>query len=311
MKKMITKDIENILPDNIRRFIENEIQNSKLQEISIKVNKPLTVIIGNKEIIKNYIPTKEELNSILKRISNYSIYAFDEEIKQGYLTIKGGHRIGVCGSYVMDKDNIKTLRNIGSVNIRICREILGCSKNILPFIISKGNILNTIIISPPKCGKTTLLRDITRNVSDGILNLELCGKKVSVIDERSEIGACYEGVPQLNVGMRTDVLDNCPKSQGIIMAIRSMAPEVLVCDEIGTLKDVEGIISALNSGVNVITTIHGYGIDDLFNRNIFGDLINNNVFQRGIVLSNRNGIGTIECVYDFGLKNYIWRNSYV
>jgi len=168
---------------------------------------------------------------------------------------------------------------------------------VIRYIYSNEIIYNTMIISPPKCGKTTILRDIARILSEG-------GKKVCIIDERSEVAACYKGIPQMDVGIRTDVLDNCLKSEGMIMAIRSLSPEVIICDEIGTSNDVDAIFSAFNSGVNVIVTIHGESIEDLYNRKVFCEMINNNILKRVIILGTSRGVGTIERVYSLegGIK---------
>jgi stage III sporulation protein AA len=302
-----TKDVLNILPSHIKALIIDAEGLEKMQEIRLKVNKPLILQIGNYETIIPYNVTLEDLKTIIQRISNYSVYAYEEEIKQGYLTIKGGHRVGICGSCVLDNNKIKTIKSIGSLNIRISREVIGCSNNLIQSIIRENNLMNTIIISPPRCGKTTLIRDIARNLSDGIEKVNLKGKKVCIVDERSEISGCYNGMPQMNIGIRTDVLDNCPKSDGIMMAIRSMSPEIIVCDEIGTHKDMESILMALNSGINLITTIHGFGVEDLYNRNVFKDIIENRVFQRAVILSARNGVGTIEYIYDFEKKEKLWR----
>ena len=307
MRKIDTKEILNILPQTIKVALGNIIDSKELQEIRIRVDKPLISQIGNREIINEYTPKSEDIKTIIQRMSNYSIYAFEEEIKQGYITIKGGHRVGICGRCVIEKDEVKTIKNIASINIRICREIVSCSDSIMKFILSNNEIINTIIISPPKCGKTTLIRDITRNISDGINKVNFNGKKVCVIDERSEIGACCNGVPQLHVGIRTDILDGCPKSEGIMMAIRSMSPDVIVCDEIGTNRDMNSIVTALNSGVSLITTIHGYDIEDLYNRPVFKEIIENKVFKRAIVLSNRKGAGSVEHIYDLTNKSTIWR----
>jgi stage III sporulation protein AA len=307
MREIDTKEILNIIPENLKVALGDLIESPNLQEIRIRADRPLILQLGEREIVCKYIPKLEDIKTIIKRMSNYSIYAFEEEIKQGYITIKGGHRVGICGRCVIEKDEVKTIKDIASLNIRICREVVNCSDSIMKFI-SKGNeIINTIIISPPKCGKTTLVRDIVRNISQGVKDIGLTGKKVSVIDERSEIGACFNGVPQLNVGVRTDILDGCPKSQGIIMAIRSMSPEVIVCDEIGTYKDMDSIVTALNSGISLIITIHGYGIEDLYNRPVFKEIVENKVFNRGIVLSNRKGAGTVEYIYDFPKNSVIWR----
>nr|MCR4943067.1 stage III sporulation protein AA [Clostridium sp.] len=245
---------------------------------------------GDKEYILQYTVTREDLKYILQRISNYSLYACEEDIKQGFITIKGGHRIGLAGECVMDNGSVKTIRNISSLNIRISRQIIGCSKKLIRYIYNNGRVYNTMIISPPKCGKTTVLRDITRVLSNG-------GKKISVIDERSEIAACYMGVPQMDVGIRTDVLDNCLKSQGMIMAIRSLSPEVLICDEIGVANDTQALVMAFNSGVNIIVTLHGENIEDLYNRKVFQDIISNNILERVIILGNSKGVGTVEKIY--------------
>ncbi|KAJ51488.1 stage III sporulation protein AA [Clostridium tetanomorphum] len=301
-----TKEVLHILPDNIKKCISLHNVNN-LQEIRIRAESQIILQVGEKEIITNYVASLEDIKSILQRMSNYSIYAYDEEIRQGYITIKGGHRVGICGRCVLENNEIKTIREPASLNIRICKEVIGCSNKIMTYIIGKNTIQNTIIISPPKCGKTTLLRDIARNVSNGINDMNFKGRKVSVIDERSEIAACFNGVPQLKVGLRTDVLDSCPKSKGMMMAIRSMSPDVIICDEIGTVQDVDSMIMAMNSGVNLITTIHGYGIDDLYERSVFKEIINNKVFKIAVVLSNKEGVGTIEYIYNFNDEKVIIR----
>lgn len=299
-------DILDILPQNMRNTIEKVDNLQKLQEIRIKVNKPIILNSGSKEKILKFIPTRDDIKAILQRISRFSIYAYEEEIKQGYITINGGHRIGICGVCVIEENKVKIIKDIVSLNIRICKEIIGCSDSIMGFLLDKGTITSTIIISPPQCGKTTLIRDIARNLSNGYSAKGIRGYKVCVVDERSEICACFNGLPQMDVGIRTDVLDNCPKSEGIMMAIRSMSPEVIICDEIGTYKDMESILMAMNAGVSIISTIHGYGVEDLFKRAVFKQIVENNVFRRGIVLSQNRGAGTIESIYDFEKNNELW-----
>lgn len=282
-----------ILPETILGKIKYFDMNV-IQELRIKVGLPLIVETNMGEKVIDYVCRMEDLKIITQRISKYSLYAFEEDIRQGFITIKGGHRVGITGEWVIEKEKIKTIRNISSLNIRVTKEIIGAADSVIPYIINKNNVINTIIISPPKCGKTTLLRDITRNLSNGISSKGFKGKKISVIDERSEIAACFKGVPQMNLGIRTDVFDNCIKSEGMFMAIRSMSPEVIICDEIGTSKDVEALIKAFSSGVNIITSIHGYGIKDLYNREIFKELLINRIIRRVIVLGNSRGPGTIE-----------------
>jgi len=291
------EDIIGILPLKIGTLLKERLLKEQIYEIRIKIGKPILVYSKYGENIVNYVPTKEDMKSLIQKISNYSLYAYEEDIRQGFITIKGGHRIGIAGECVMEKGEVKTIRNISSINIRVCSEVIGCSDKLIKYIYSQkeNRIFNTIIISPPKCGKTTILRDIARNISNSI---GLYGRKVAVIDERSEIGACHFGIPQNDLGMRTDILDNCLKKEGMIMAIRSLSPEILICDEIGTKGDVEALLMAFNSGVNIITSIHGFTIEDLYKRKVFHELLDNGIIERAIVLSSRKGVGTIENIYE-------------
>ncbi|NLK93607.1 MAG: stage III sporulation protein AA [Clostridiales bacterium] len=286
----LDEDLIKIFPLSLLEYIKKYLINNKLQEIRVKENKPCILFIEEREVLVDYIVKKEDIKFILQKISNFSLYAFEEDIKQGFITIKGGHRVGLAGECVMESGKIKTIKNICSMNIRICREVIGCSNKVIRYISENNSIKNTLIIAPPKCGKTTILRDMARNISG-------LGKKVTIVDERSEIAACYMGVPQMDVGIRTDVLDNCLKSEGMIMAIRSLSPEVIICDEIGTKKDIESLIMAFNSGVKIIITLHGFTINDFFKRIVFKELIENYILDRIIVLSSKNGVGTIEGVY--------------
>lgn len=298
MRNIIYEDeILRVLPLKISSEIRGYFQSDKIQEIRIKVGKPIILNSFKGERILKYTVTADDIKQILVKISNYSLYAYEEEIKQGYITIKGGHRIGIAGECVIVDGVIRTIKNISSLNIRICREVIGSSNEVMKYIVKDNRIYNTLIVSPPKCGKTTILRDIARNVSSGMNLINLSGKKVSIIDERSEIAACFNGVPQMDVGVRTDVLDNCLKREGMLMAIRSLSPEVLICDEIGTRGDIEALLMAFNSGVNVVVTLHGFSIDDIYKRKVFKELLDNSILDRIVILSNRNGVGTIENMY--------------
>ena len=297
IKVVYGDEIIRILPEKIGNEIKNFIREGNIQEIRIKVGKPIILILSNEERILDCITTNDEVKGILVKISNYSLYAYEEEIKQGYITIKGGHRVGIAGECVISNGEIKTIKNISSLNIRISKAVVGSSKKIMPIITGGDRIYNTLIISPPKCGKTTILRDIAKNISNGMYTVGLKGKKVVIIDERSEVAACYNGVPQMDVGIRTDVLDNCLKKTGMIMAIRSLSPDVLICDEIGTLGEVEALNMAFNSGVNIVVTVHGFDIEDIYSRKVFKELIDESIIERVVVLSSRKGAGTIERVY--------------
>ncbi|EGT3615740.1 stage III sporulation protein AA [Clostridium perfringens] len=292
------KEIFAVLPEKINSCLKDKSNLNKLQEVRVKVGKPLSIVLDNNETIFNYVITSDDVKAIIQKISNYSLYAFEEDIRQGYITIQGGHRVGLAGQCVIEHNSIKTIRNITSLNIRVCREVIGCSNSLINSLVENNRVNNTLIISPPKCGKTTLLRDITRNISNGVSQIGLKGKRTVVIDERSEIAACYNGIPQMNVGIRTDVYDNCIKSDGMMMAVRGLSPEVIVCDEIGTHKDMEGLIMAYNSGVSIIATLHGRNIEELYRRPVFREIVENNVIDKVVILSAKKGVGTIEGIYD-------------
>jgi len=293
-------EILKVLPMNISGLIKDILYQKSVQEIRVRSDKPIIINTFNEEIIVPYISKTEDIKNILTKISNYSLYAYEEEIKQGYITIKGGHRIGIAGECVMVNGEVRTIRNISSINIRVCREVIGCSNELLSYVTDNSKLLNTLIVSPPKCGKTTLIRDLARNISNGFNVIK--GKKVSIIDERSEIAACYNGNPQLDVGIRTDVLDNCLKREGILMAIRSLSPEVIICDEIGTNGDIEALNKAFNSGVNVIVTIHGDDLEDIYSRPILKNLFELKIIERVITLNNKKKVGNIDKVYSIDLK---------
>lgn len=302
---MDEEEILKVLPLRIIQELKEIASKEKIQEIRIKVNKPIIINLNDKEVILKYETTINDIKEILVKISNYSLYAYEEELKQGYITIKGGHRIGIAGECVIVDGKVRTIRNISSLNIRICREVIGCSNELIKFIINKDRVYNTLIVSPPKCGKTTILRDISRNISNGMPIESFKGKKVSIIDERSEIASSFNGIPQLDVGIRTDILDNCLKKDGMLMAIRSLSPEIIICDEIGTVGEIEALNMAFNSGVNIIVTIHGYNIEDIYARDVFKPLIENCILERIVILSNKKGPGTIENIYSINNKGEI------
>lgn len=295
------EEVLKVLPIKLQSYIRRTLVDMVVQEIRIRINKPVIIYTGNGERILDYQFTSEDMKAVMSKVSNYSLYAYEEEIKQGYITINGGHRVGIAGECVVSGGIIRTIKNISSMNIRVCRELKGISDKLMNYISYRNRVYNTLILSPPKCGKTTMLRDITRNISNGFQGIGLQGKKVCVIDERSEIGGCYNGVPQMDLGIRTDVLDNCLKKDGMLMAIRSLSPEVIICDEIGTQMEIDALLMAFNSGVNMIITLHGFDIEDIYKRKVFADLINNSILERVIILSNRKGVGTIEGVYKIGL----------
>lgn len=305
---MSISGVEKIFSINLRKILCNVFKMSeRVNEIRLRAGQPLIVLIDNEEwfldcngkIINSeensYVVTVNEIRETMEYISNYSMYAYEEEIRQGYITVAGGHRIGICGKAVIENNSIKTLRYISFINIRIAHEIEKCSDKIIKKIYKdRRSIYNTLIISPPGSGKTTLLRDMVRNISNGFIykenqngeeSIKYKGMNVGVADERSEIAACYLGIPQNNIGIRTDVIDGVPKALGIMMLIRTMSPKVIAVDEIGSLDDINAIRQGINCGCSFICTVHGENLDDVISKPVFKDMINENIFKRYIVIN--------------------------
>lgn len=282
----------------------------QLQEIRLRINAPLLIIYGNREAFvteeaklvehpaKAVQISKNEIRETMEYISNYSLYAFEEEIKQGFITINGGHRIGIAGKVIIEDDYIKGMKHISFINIRLAHQVKGCADQLLPYLVrqQENEIYHTLIISPPRCGKTTLLRDLIRQFSNG--NAYLPGMSVGVVDERSEIGACYMGTPQNELGIRTDILDCCPKAKGMMILIRSMSPRIIAVDELGSKEELDAIDYVIGCGCKLIATVHGSSIEDIRKKPTLGELLKKKLFERYVILSNKTGIGHLEEIYD-------------
>ncbi|MBR3002093.1 MAG: stage III sporulation protein AA [Clostridia bacterium] len=255
----------NISNNIAEKLSKNQHYTDQVQEIRLRANRPIILKFRNFDIVLEYIITTENLLQILERFCENSIYAYKNQICQGFLTIKGGHRVGITGTVVIEDNKIINVKYISSLNIRVAREVINCSNDILNEIIDENNrtIFNTLIVSPPGKGKTTMLRDIVRQISNGITAKNFYGLTVGLVDERGEIAATFKGIPQNDVGIRTDIIGNVDKSSGIEMLIRSMAPDVIACDEIGNVQDIRAIKKAMQSGVKGIFTMHGRTIEDV------------------------------------------------
>ncbi|MBP2642279.1 MAG: stage sporulation protein [Firmicutes bacterium] len=280
---------------------------NQTMELRIRTDRPLELItlsgsqfitVGGKETCSKgtaYHCCRGDLEQTLQLISRNSLYAFEEELKMGFLTITGGHRIGLAGQAILQNGQIKALKNISSLNFRLARAIKNAANLVLPYVIipGTGQVYNTLIISPPRCGKTTLLRDLTRQLSNGIPELSFPGVQVGLVDERSEIAACRDGIPTADLGPRIDVLDGCPKAEGLLMLIRSMGPDVVVTDELGRQNDVNALHEALHAGVKVIASVHGQNVCDINSRPYICELISHKYFDRYIILNKRPVIGSV------------------
>lgn len=297
------------LPLSLRMTLEQLApeRSAELEEIRLKADTPLLLRFHQEEsfltkdgrLLHELDATArrvsgDELRRTVLLLSDSSFYALEEELRRGYITLPGGHRAGLVGRAVLEKGAIRTLKDISSVNIRVARPVQGVAARLLPQVLDvEQRPCQTLIVSPPRAGKTTMLRDLARMISDGDCMPPL---RVGMVDERSELAAMRDGVAQLPVGLRTDVLDGCPKAEGLMLLLRSMSPQVLVCDELGREEDVFALEEAANAGVKVITTAHGQDEKDLLSRPVLARLLSRNCFERIVILSRRLGPGTIERV---------------
>lgn len=285
------EEIIRYFPINISNLLykainQNEKMKEQIQEIRIRVGRPIILKLHNLDILIEYIVSQTEILQILEKICDNSIYAYKNQICNGYITIKGGHRIGITGSAVVENEKIINIKYITSLNFRIARQVLNCSNKIIGQVIDEKNqdIYNTLIVSPPGRGKTTILRDLIRKLSNGIDEINFKGRTCGVVDERGEIAAMYKGVPQNDIGIRTDIIENISKAKGIKILIRTMAPEIIACDEIGSKEDVEAIQEAIISGVKGIFTMHGKTLEDVKSNNHINKLIEENKIEKIIFI---------------------------
>ncbi|MDD6056721.1 MAG: stage III sporulation protein AA [Clostridiales bacterium] len=294
--------LEKIFPLHIRETLKNKMWQNGLEEVRVRIGQPLEFVYDTKscymkeEGSEPYRIAGKDIAEMLNYISHYSLYAYREEMRQGYITIEGGHRIGLAGSVAIEHGKITGVHHVSFLNIRIAHEKIGCAEKILPFIRHQGSIHNTLMLSIPGAGKTTYLRDSIRMLSEGGDGYP--GMKVCVVDERSEIAACHMGVPQNSLGPRTDVLDGCGKAEGMLMLIRSMSPQVLAVDELGKEEDFTAVEQAVHSGSRVIGTIHAEDIRGLLEKPYLHKWMEKQVFRRYIWIQRKENGGRRIQIYD-------------
>lgn len=287
-----------------------------IQEIRIRINRPVILRQSGKELFltergklgrdwkEGMTADAKDIKAVLESACGYSGYAYEEEISRGYLTIQGGHRIGLAGRAVIKERDVQTLKYISALNIRIAHPVTGCAEPWKDYFYEANKPCHVLIISPPGCGKTTLLRDVIRLYSNG--SSRHLPVTVGVVDERSEIGGIYRGMAVHDLGMRTDVLDGCPKALGMEMLLRSMAPNVLAVDEIGVL-DVPSIENALRCGCKILATLHGESLKDFLEKPGFQSLVKEHVFERYLFLKQGQTPGRVACIYDRNFK-ILWED---
>lgn len=250
---------------------------------------------------EGWVTAGEELARIVQGVTQSSLYAVEDELRRGFVTMPGGHRVGIAGRAVLyESGAVRSIRSITSVNIRIAKEQLGAADRLRPYVARRRDGLpySVLVISPPQCGKTTLLRDLARQWSEGLVVAGSRGRKVCIVDERSELAGCLGGTPQFQLGPRTDVLDACPKADGLLMAIRSLSPELVVTDEIGRAVDRDAILEATHAGVAVLASAHASTVDEWRQRPHMAELFSARAFTRYVLLSRKDGPGTIAAILD-------------
>ncbi len=307
------------MPEDIAAILGGIAQEDfeQAQEIRLRVGRPLLFVCRGREYVpdsrgnlqtdvaKGFCITREHMQQTMALLSNHSMYAFEEALKNGYITLPGGHRVGVAGQTVTELGAVKAMKSFNAINIRISHEIKGCGDEAMAMAVDEGKLLHTMIVSPPGCGKTTLLRDMVRQLSNGIPG-KMPGQSVGLVDERSEIAGCYMGLPQNDVGMRTDVLDGCPKAEGMLMLLRSMSPKVIAVDEIGKATDVNAIEDIINAGVTLLCTVHGHSLEELYQKPALLPLLEKKILKRFILLDKP---GRMQAVFNEDKVNILKRKG--
>lgn len=289
-KKTLTEELLPVFSDKLQKRLSGALLRQDLTEIRIRMNLPLLVRTLDREYTLSqdgllcreteqpYVVSQEDIQMIFQKISQYSLFAYKEELREGFITIRGGHRIGLCGKIYYDGEGRRQLRQITSMNVRIARQMTGCSQVFFPYLTEDGSFYNTLLISPPGGGKTTFLRDLIRILSDGTDYFP--GQNVAVVDERSEIGNRTKAAEGFYLGKRTDLLDHCPKAEGMLLLLRSMGPQILAADEIGEAGDVDALRYIRNCGCQLLMTIHGKNREDVLSRPHIGPYLKQYPFER-------------------------------
>ena len=293
-----------MLPEPVRRILSaSGIREEELREIRLRTGRGLVLETADGEVLldeigrvvtseaESYRVTEEDVKTALELLTGYSVYAFEEELRQGYFTVEGGHRIGVAGRAVVENGRVQRMGYITFLNFRVAHECTGCSEELFRRLYGNGQYYHTLLFAPAGCGKTTFLRDLIRLLSNA-------GQRVGVADERSELAACYYGIPQHDLGLRTDVMDGCPKAEAMGMLLRSMTPQILVADEIGMEADVFAIRAAAGSGCKVVASAHGGSFDELIRNPVLCTLWEERRFERYVCLEKKGKHFGVRAIYD-------------
>lgn len=268
-----------LLPEDAARVLAT--QRDHLTEVRLRAGRPVQLIWIGGEALAGGTLDEKALKSAVAALMDYSLYAREAELSRGFFTMRDGSRVGVCGRFAMDGSDWR-LTDVGSACVRVARPIPGCADALMDAIDGQGGLRSALLLSAPGMGKTTLLRDIARRLSEA-------GRRVAIADERHEIAACHMGAPTLDVGPRTDVMDGCPRIVAIPALIRSMAPEVIVADEIGGPGDAEALADAARCGVRVVASAHAQSLEAALDRPALRDALTSGAFRVAALIGGQPG----------------------
>jgi len=277
-----------ILPTRLRRLAlaVPEADKARAEEFRLRALRPFSLVLPEGERMLEATVTPEDLETLCDLATEFSRYTAAETMREGFVSVRGGFRLGLCGTAVMKEGANTNLKNLSSAAIRIARECKGVGETVAGALFEEGRYQNTLIFSPPGGGKTTLLRDLVRILSDGV---GVPPHRVALVDERGEVAVMHRGEPQMDVGARTDILDSCPKAVGIPMVLRAMNPQIIGVDEITAREDIRAMVRAAGCGVGLLATVHAADKKELTEKPLYRELMETGVFAKGIRICRENG----------------------